>query len=194
MGREEKKRETRCRIKDAAMRLFARQGYESTTVAQITEAAGVAKGTFFNYFTNKEEIMCDVQQNWAIDEVYKLKDKPGPVIPRLNALLLELVSGMGMNRPLARAMYQSFLSGPASLAAQEDAYRRLYEGLTPVMAAGQATGEFTRSIPAFMLAQMAVQTFYGTLLHYALEQGDDHVGEQMALTFQVFFKGIGAER
>lgn len=188
--REEKKRETRCRIIEAAKRLFSEQGYESTTVAQITDAAGVAKGTFFNYFENKDDIMCNLQERWAVEEIARLKDKPGPVVPRLNALLLELVGGLQMNRSLARAMLVSFMSSSFAMNVQGETYGLLRAGLEPVMEAGQRQGEFTTVMPASMLAEAALQTFYGVLLHYALEQGDDRLSEQMALAFQIFFKGI----
>lgn len=39
------------------MRLFLSQGYGRTTVEQITAEAGVAKGTFFNYFRSKDEVL-----------------------------------------------------------------------------------------------------------------------------------------
>lgn len=55
--RERKKMETRQRLMRAALRLFQEQGYDATTVKQITEAADVAKGTFFNYFETKEAIL-----------------------------------------------------------------------------------------------------------------------------------------
>ncbi|MGD2177426.1 MAG: helix-turn-helix domain-containing protein [Anaerolineae bacterium] len=42
---------------EAALRLFAEHGYEATTVKDITSAADVAKGTFFNYFATKEAIL-----------------------------------------------------------------------------------------------------------------------------------------
>jgi AcrR family transcriptional regulator len=42
---------------EAALRLFAEHGYEATTVKDITSAADVAKGTFFNYFEAKEAIL-----------------------------------------------------------------------------------------------------------------------------------------
>ncbi|MEU1726818.1 TetR/AcrR family transcriptional regulator [Nonomuraea sp. NPDC005692] len=53
--RDRKKRLTRQRIIAAAMRLFAEQGYEQTTVAQIAVAADVDPKTFFNYFRAKDE-------------------------------------------------------------------------------------------------------------------------------------------
>lgn len=57
--RDRKKRLTRERIVDAAVRLFLEQGYESTTVAQIAAAADVDPKTFFNYFRSKGEVIFD---------------------------------------------------------------------------------------------------------------------------------------
>ena len=57
-GRRARRRaETRARILRAAWRLFERQGFFATTVEQITEAADVGKGTFFNYFPSKEHVL-----------------------------------------------------------------------------------------------------------------------------------------
>ncbi|MFI6299416.1 TetR/AcrR family transcriptional regulator [Nonomuraea sp. NPDC050790] len=53
--RDRKKRLTRQRIIATAMKLFAEQGYEQTTVAQIAVAADVDPKTFFNYFRAKDE-------------------------------------------------------------------------------------------------------------------------------------------
>src|ERR1700691_1565835 len=47
----------RQRLFDAAMRLFAKRGFTETTVEDITNAADVGKGTFFNYFPSKEELL-----------------------------------------------------------------------------------------------------------------------------------------
>ena len=55
--RERKKRETRRRLMETALRLFREHGYDATTVEEITEAADVAKGTFFNYFETKEAVL-----------------------------------------------------------------------------------------------------------------------------------------
>ena len=58
MGRRERHREeTRQRLFDAALKLFAERGYLETTVEDITEAADVGKGTFFNYFPTKEHVL-----------------------------------------------------------------------------------------------------------------------------------------
>jgi len=57
-GRRERRRlEVRTRVLDASWELFAGQGYDATTVAQICEHADIAYGTFFNHYAEKQEIL-----------------------------------------------------------------------------------------------------------------------------------------
>jgi AcrR family transcriptional regulator len=57
--RESKKRETRQRISDVATALFFERGFEAVTLDEIALAAGVSKMTVLNYFSRKEELMLD---------------------------------------------------------------------------------------------------------------------------------------
>jgi len=192
MNRIEKKIATRRRILDAAVRLFSEQGYENTTVEQITKMAGVAKGTFFNYFQSKEELMCDLQIFWAVDEIKSMQEKPGPYIPRFKAMCVELVNRMPLNRQFARALLQSNLCSSLLLSIHTEALREVYEAAVPVIRKGQEQGEFVTKYPPLIIVQMAIQTFFGALYFWSMEQGDAKLSDHVALTMELFFDGVSA--
>lgn len=50
-------------ILTAAMELFKEKGYEKTTVSDIVKAAGIAQGTFYIYYKNKEDVFISVIEN-----------------------------------------------------------------------------------------------------------------------------------
>ncbi|MFE6719955.1 TetR/AcrR family transcriptional regulator [Streptomyces albidoflavus] len=49
-------------ILDTAVRLFAEQGYEQTTIAQIAREAGISQRSLFRYFGTKEDLVCGDQE------------------------------------------------------------------------------------------------------------------------------------
>lgn len=55
--RERRAAETRLRLFRCALQLFSERGYPNVTVEDITEAADVGKGTFFNYFESKDHVL-----------------------------------------------------------------------------------------------------------------------------------------
>ena len=57
--RERRKQQTRQAISDIATRMFVARGFEEVTIAQVADAAGVAKMTVTNYFPRKEDLVFD---------------------------------------------------------------------------------------------------------------------------------------
>ena len=55
--RESKKTTTRDKLLRSALRLFRKRGFNAVTISDITNAAGTAKGTFFNYFNTKADVI-----------------------------------------------------------------------------------------------------------------------------------------
>ncbi len=76
------KPDAEARLTKAAMALFDRQGYAETTVAEIAEAAGLTKRTFFRYFADKREVLFngahELQQRW-IDGIEAAPAGVGPM-------------------------------------------------------------------------------------------------------------------
>jgi AcrR family transcriptional regulator len=89
--RERKKRATRIAIRDAAMRLFASEGFAGTTMDQIAEAAEVSRATVFSYFPTKEEIVFG-DAGTAIDALAALlQERSEPTIVVVRGWLDQLV-------------------------------------------------------------------------------------------------------
>ena len=65
---------TKARLMDAAVSVFARDGFEAASVNEITRAAEVANGTFYVYFKDKDEIATAVAYRIAHDVVQQLDD------------------------------------------------------------------------------------------------------------------------
>ena len=57
--RERRKQETRQAISDVATEMFVARGFDEVTIAQVADAAGVAKMTVTNYFPRKEDLVFD---------------------------------------------------------------------------------------------------------------------------------------
>ena len=62
--REANKQATRIALLDAATQLFARQGFEATTVRDIAQAANVTERTFYRYFDGKEDLVAGEYLSW----------------------------------------------------------------------------------------------------------------------------------
>jgi len=190
MKRELKKAQTRQRIAGAAVELFEMQGYEATTVQQIAERAAVAKGTFFNYFNSKEELMMELQSMVIMKEIETIVGKPGPVVPRLQAMLFEYARNYPMNRAVTRAVLQGIYGKDKLRELQCIRCDELQESLVPVVAHAQHKGEIRADMPAEKIAQLAVQTYFGVLMSWSLEQGEAELLDQMALSFEIFIHGL----
>jgi AcrR family transcriptional regulator len=110
--RERKKARTRWAIQEHALRLFAEQGYEQTTVDQIAAAADISPSTFFRYFKTKEDVVFADEYDPLI--VALITSAPAGLSP-LEAIRHAVVSQLGdvtdedQATILARArMYENF--------------------------------------------------------------------------------------
>jgi AcrR family transcriptional regulator len=59
--------DTRTKILQAALQLFAKRGYEATTTKDLAKSAGVAEGTLFRHFSNKKAILIEVATSGWVD-------------------------------------------------------------------------------------------------------------------------------
>ncbi|AHB14045.1 TetR/AcrR family transcriptional regulator [Dehalococcoides mccartyi] len=79
-------------ILDAALRIFAEQGYQGATISQISEAAGTSLGLLYHYFPNKKALMESViAENSFLPLLKRILGKPGD--QNIQTVLTELCTG-----------------------------------------------------------------------------------------------------
>ncbi|MBX3506363.1 MAG: TetR/AcrR family transcriptional regulator [Parvibaculum sp.] len=109
---------------EAALRLFARQGVDATTIDEIVHVAGVAKGTFYNYFTDRADIARAVaafvrhSMNAAVEEINRGIDDPAERIARGIRLFM---AGTVLD-PVKAAMLARIYDAGAALDAEGNAH------------------------------------------------------------------------
>lgn len=91
------------RLVVAAVDLFAEQGYDATTVAQIAERAGVTKSTFFRYFPDKRELLAAGQQTLSQLLAAGIAEAPAGAGP-LEAVAVGLERASEAMRPFNREL------------------------------------------------------------------------------------------
>jgi AcrR family transcriptional regulator len=74
--RSRKKQRTRQQIADAAAALFAANGFERVTVADVARAADVSEQTVYNYFPAKEQLVLDEDEAFEARFVAMIRDRP----------------------------------------------------------------------------------------------------------------------
>ena len=150
---------------DAAASLFAEQGYASTRVVDIVDAAGVAKGLFYWYFENKEALFSEL----AEDIRHKLRRTQRAAMDRHAPALTRVAQGtVASVRFMAEhASFFSLLEVEARsvAAALRQGTEQHLGDVKALILAGQADGTITKDDDADLLA-LAVVGAVGQFSHF----------------------------
>jgi AcrR family transcriptional regulator len=197
MGRRQRRAaETRLRLFRCALQLFAERGFPNVTVEDITEAADVGKGTFFNYFESKDHVlgvMAEIQLGKVREALALSESGKQTIYAVLQRLSLRVAEEPGRSPDLARALITSFL---ASEAVRRNIERNMSEGrkvVGQIVAAGQRRGEIDSRLKKEKVALQLQQAFMGTLLLWSL-QGKPALATRLEESFQHFWRAIAAPR
>ena len=153
----------RRQILDAAVRVFARQGFHSTRVADIADEAGVAYGLVYHYFKSKDEVLNELfSERWsllltAIEEADASEATPRA---KLEAVAGFIVDSYRHDPELMKVIIVEVTRAANSFGRTHlPEIRRAYDSIAKIVADGQQAGAFRRDIdPTF-----ASMSFYGAI-------------------------------
>src|ERR1700755_3503562 len=147
--RSRRSAETRERLFLAAVRLFGEKGFAETTVEDITNAADLGKGTFFNYFPSKEHILIafsDMQLGKLERFVEAARSTKEPMRAFFRTMSQQMTSEPAKKPDFMRAMLQANLSSVSVRELMRERNSRGERLLAEIVQMGQERGEFRRDV------------------------------------------------
>ena len=111
---EQLKDKRRQQIMDAALELFAKEGYHATSISDIASKAGIAKGLLYNYFSSKEELLEKIYYS-GLDEILGIFDpnKDGVLTNEEMKFFIDELFHMAKRRPDFWKLYFSLTLQPS---------------------------------------------------------------------------------
>jgi AcrR family transcriptional regulator len=175
--RQQQKADTARRIFAAALTLFREQGYAATTVEAITQAAGVAKGTFFAHFPSKEALLDHIgqiqigriQAAIAADAQFPERDARA----QLHLVVATMAQGLASQPVEMRALTVEILARRSLFDIDRQGIGALDALMAQVIAAGQARGQLRADAPAARLATLARTSYFLALFEWVADEGVD---------------------
>ena len=176
------------------MRLFAERGYANTPVEEITEAADVAKGTFFNYFPTKEAILQALAERQL--GVVKAAEEQAREATSVRPVLLEMLHGLSQRPARSQLLLRSLIGVAMTNNTLSTFLSRVLEGarghIATIMQRGRELGELREDLTPVELARVLQHGIFGTHMIWSLSAPKD-LEKWLDLTFEILWRGIAAE-
>lgn len=182
----------RRRILDAATRLFSEAGYEATSTGQIAREAGVAEGSVFHHFGNKQGLLAAVATQHGEEVAAAMFEgmRPGDP-PDVRSMVTRVFDKAEKSGRLAEVLAMASLPGNWSCGLSAS-HEVIVEALTRVMTEWRDRG-FLRSAHPAITAQLSVQLVSGAL-HAAFLLGDGaRKGDYLDEVVRMLEAGLTAE-
>jgi TetR/AcrR family transcriptional repressor of nem operon len=178
----------------AAFELFYTKGYNACGVLDVTNAAGVPKGSFYNHFKSKEEMALaalDLYQSYLSADL--LKDKSKSPIKRLRSLFESYVAihaKWGYERGCMMGNFGAELSSQSS--AIRKALKKHFDGFCNMIAAvvqeAQDNGELSAKGDADRIARFLVNSWEGAIVRARIVRTSVPFDDFFAMTFDSALK------
>jgi len=210
--RERRRAETKERLYEASLRLLSEYDFDSVTVEMITEAADVGKGTFFNYFSNKEAVVGyyfetqlrilketlqaprsdsdkSAAREWT-EETASAVHEGGPCWRRIISIVHESVERRGKEKHFTRTLLSLALTNPDVRAANVEFRRRIMVAICGLIEDAQSQNEIRTDIAAEELAEFMFTAYLGALYTWSQSETDESLHHAIDRAYALVWSGI----
>jgi AcrR family transcriptional regulator len=184
-------------ILEAARKIFAKKGFRGVTVDQIAEAAGLAKGTLYQYYRSKQEIYLAALRHGVTEMMEQTRQKVDTaegIRLKLEAFVRTRLNYMEENRDFFGVYHAEFgnITHPASMNKE---FRILYQRQLQFLESALRDAHRSEEIRSPSIETAATVIYEGTrglILRRMLGWSNTTVEQDIKSLVSILWKGIGS--
>jgi TetR/AcrR family transcriptional regulator, fatty acid metabolism regulator protein len=194
---ESRAADKRRQILDAAIRVFAREGFHSARVSDVADEAGVAYGLVYHYFDSKDQMLNELfTERWSLLLEAIRQADAGLTTPRekLGAAAGFIIESYRHDPELMKVIIVEVMRAANSFGRTHlPEIRQAYDAIAKIVSDGQAEGEFRTDVSA----DFAAMLFYGAIeqlltgwIFEVVPSADDDYEDANALVVETICAGL----
>ncbi len=188
--RGEKARTTRDRIIESAKGLFAENGYQKTTVADIARQSELSEAALYEYFKGKEDLLLTIPDVWVSDLLADLEDQLFGIAGAFNKLRKYIWWTLRRTEesPLDAKIVYLFLKTNSSFMETEvySNVKSLYAKLIEIFEEGSKTGEMDPNLDPYVARSIVIGTIDYMVTRWLLKDRSYPLLGRVEETFRLF--------
>ncbi|ACN14125.1 transcriptional regulator (TetR-family protein) [Desulforapulum autotrophicum HRM2] len=198
MEKRAKKTDTRIKLIETGLTLFAKNGYNGTGIKEIVDGADVPKGSFYNYFRSKEAFTVEIIRHYsqALSNMWDASLASGPSDDPHGALrnsfemIVGLQEGAGVKSGCLIGNLAAEISEASDLCRQEmhRSTTAWKDRVSFYIEQGQAGGSIRNDISSRTLTEFIWNAWEGALLNMKIANSTDPIKECICVLFDFFLK------
>ncbi len=196
MARNNSKEHTRTRIINSAKKLFADQGYQKTTIVDISRQAGLSEAALYDYFQGKEDLLLTIPDLWVSELVRDLDEQLFGVKGAVNKLRKYMWWYMRRveQSPLDAKIVYLFLKTNANFLNTEvySNVKNFYAYLIDIFEEGRKTGEMKTDLNPRAARDIFVGTMDHIISRWLLKDMSYSLFENLECTFELMIDAFKA--
>jgi TetR/AcrR family fatty acid metabolism transcriptional regulator len=196
MAKNNSKEHTRERIINSAKKLFADQGYQKTTIVDISRRAGLSEAALYEYFQGKEDLLLTIPDLWVSELLRDLDEQLFGIKGAVNKLRKYLWWYMRRveQSPLDAKIVYLFLKTNANFMTT-DVYsnvKQLYSYLSDIFEEGRSSGEFNKDLNSRVARDIFIGIMDHMIIRWLLKERSYCLFEDLESVFFLMMDGFRA--
>lgn len=181
-NRQKAAMETRRRLLETGERMIAEQGFSNVSIDDIVKACGVARGTFYTYFKNKEDIIQAISRQPFGDLENEIEDMGESIEKKLQYYVKEFTVRVKQHGLKITQQWVKNVIDPDAVPEDNDGKKLDYdlEALQRILKNAVISGELAEATPIQSISRLITSQLYGVMTCWCMSNGAMDTDELLA--------------